>query len=186
MRPVRAYIGMGSNLQNPAAQVRQAFVALADLHASQLIAHSPLYRTDPVGGPPDQPDYVNAVAALDTELSPDELLTALQRIETGQGRERTVRWGPRTLDLDVLLYDTLQRDDPRLTLPHPRLHERAFVLYPLYDIAPDLTLPGRGALSELLKNCPPLSLNRLDSPNEPVTISRFVKPSFIPVNPAAA
>ncbi|MDQ5910342.1 MAG: 2-amino-4-hydroxy-6-hydroxymethyldihydropteridine diphosphokinase [Pseudomonadota bacterium] len=165
MHPVRAYIGMGSNLQNPVAQVRQAFQALAGLPASRFIACSPLYRTAPVSGPPDQPDYVNAVAALDTALSPDELLTALQRIETSQGRVRTVRWGPRTLDLDLLLYDALQRDDSRLTLPHPRLHERAFVLYPLYDIAPDLTIPGRGPLIELRKNCPPLSLIRLDSPN---------------------
>lgn len=165
MPSVRAYIGIGSNLNNPVAQVQQVCQALAELPASQLIARSPLYRSAPVGGPPDQPDYCNAVAALDTALNPEELLTALQALEIQQGRVRTVRWGPRTLDLDVLLYGSLQRDDPWLTLPHPRLRERAFVLYPLYDIAPDLTIPGQGSLSELLGNCPPLPLIRLDSEN---------------------
>ena len=165
MSSVRAYVAIGSNLNDPVAQVRQAFRALAELPASQLIACSPLYRSAPVGGPPDQPDYVNAVAALDTALDPDELLIALQAVEIQQGRTRTVRWGPRTLDLDVLLYGSLQRDDPWLTLPHPRLQERAFVLYPLYDIAPDLTLPGGGPLSEWLAHGPPLTLIRLDSAN---------------------
>lgn len=158
MLSVRAYLGIGSNLNDPVIQVQQACQALAQLPVSQLIARSPLYRSAPVGGPPDQPDYLNAVAALDTALNPDELLAALQAIEIQQGRVRTVRWGPRTLDLDVLLYGSLQRDDPRLTLPHPRLQERAFVLYPLYDIAPDLTIPGQGALAKLLRNCPPLPL----------------------------
>lgn len=165
MPSVRAYIGIGSNLNNPVAQLQQAFQGLAELPASRLIARSPLYRTAPVGGPAGQPDYVNAVAALDTALNPDELLTALQAMEIQQGRVRTVRWGPRTLDLDVLLYGSLQRDDLRLILPHPRLHERAFVLYPLYDLAPDLMIPGRGSLTELLRNCPPLALTRLDSKN---------------------
>lgn len=165
MPSVRAYIGIGSNLNNPVAQVQQVCQALAELPASQLIARSPLYRSAPVGGPPDQPDYCNAVVALDTALNPEELLIALQALEIQQGRVRTVRWGPRTLDLDVLLYGSLQRDDPWLTLPHPRLRERAFVLYPLYDIAPDLTIPGQGSLSELLGNCPPLPLIRLDSEN---------------------
>ncbi|MGB5062350.1 MAG: 2-amino-4-hydroxy-6-hydroxymethyldihydropteridine diphosphokinase, partial [Candidatus Competibacter sp.] len=109
------------------------------------------------------PDYLNAAAALDTMLAPDELLAALQTIETAQGRTRTVRWGPRTLDLDLLLYDQLVLDEPRLTLPHPRLHERAFVLYPLYDIAPYLAIPGHGLLSELLIKFPQTALVRLDS-----------------------
>jgi 2-amino-4-hydroxy-6-hydroxymethyldihydropteridine diphosphokinase len=161
MPSVRAYIGIGSNLNDPVNQVRRAFQGLAELPASRLIAHSPLYRTAPVGGPAGQPDYVNAVAALDTALNPDELLAALQAIEIQQGRVRTVRWGPRTLDLDVLLYGSLQRDDLRLILPHPRLHERAFVLYPLYDLAPDLMIPGRGGLTELLRNCPPLTPHHL-------------------------
>lgn len=165
MPSVRAYIGIGSNLNDPVAQVQQAFRALAELPASRLMACSPLYRSAPVGGPPDQPDYVNAVAALDTVLNPEELLTALQAVEIQQGRVRTVRWGPRTLDLDVLLYGSTIRNDSWLTLPHPRLHERAFVLYPLYDIAPDLTLPGGGPLSELLAHGSLLTLTRLDSEN---------------------
>lgn len=171
MQSVRAYVGIGSNLDDPPSQVRRAFQALAALPAGRCLARSPLYRTTPVGGPPGQPDYVNAVAALDTWLEPDALLTALQEIENVRGRVRNERWGPRTLDLDLLLYGALIRDDPRLTLPHPRLHERAFVLYPLYDIAPTLLLPGRGRLSEWLTSCSPSGMTRLDSPDEPVTIA---------------
>lgn len=163
MQPVRAYVGIGSNLDDPPSQVRRAFQALATLPASRCVARSPLYRTAPVGGPSEQPDYLNAVAALDTTLEPAALLTALQKIENAQGRIRDVRWGPRTLDLDLLLYGALIRDDPRLTLPHPRLHERAFVLYPLYDIAPALLLPGRGRLRDWLASCPPSGVTRLDS-----------------------
>lgn len=163
MRPARAYIGIGSNLGRPLIQMRHAFLALRKLPASHCMACSPLYRGAAVGGPSGQPDYLNAAAALDTTLAPDELLTALQAIEAAQGRTRTVRWGPRTLDLDLLLYDQLVLDGPRLTLPHPRLHERAFVLYPLYDIAPDLEIPGRGLLSELLIKFPQTALVRLDS-----------------------
>ena len=164
----RAYIGIGSNLDDPVAQVRRAFQALIDLPACQYAAQSPLYRTAPVGGPPGQPDYINAVAALDTALTPDELLIALQAIETAQGRIRTVQWGPRTLDLDLLLYDQITRADPWLTLPHPRLHQRAFVLYPLHDIAPNLSIPGRGSLRDWLAQCPPQNIMRLDSPANPL------------------
>jgi 2-amino-4-hydroxy-6-hydroxymethyldihydropteridine diphosphokinase len=163
MQPTRAYIGIGSNLDDPVARVWRAFDALAEIPASRCVACSPLYRGAAVGGPADQPDYINAVAALDTTLGPDGLLAALQDIETAQGRVRAERWGPRTLDLDLLLYDRLVSNDPQLTLPHPRLHQRAFVLYPLYDIAPNLDIPGRGRLIELLENCPPLALTRLDS-----------------------
>jgi 2-amino-4-hydroxy-6-hydroxymethyldihydropteridine diphosphokinase len=163
MRPARAYIGIGSNLDDPANQVHRAFQALSTLPAGRLVAQSPLYRSAPVGGPPGQPDYINAVAALDTTLNPDQLLAALRAIETGQGRVRAERWGPRTLDLDLLLYDRLVRDDPWLTLPHPRLHQRAFVLYPLYDIAPDLDIPGHGSLAALRAHCPLQTIARLDS-----------------------
>lgn len=162
MQPVRAYISVGSNLGDPPSQMRRAFQALAALPASRCATRSPLYRTTPVGGPSDQPDYLNAVVALDTTLEPDALLTALQEIENAQGRMRTARWGPRTLDLDLLLYGALIRDDPWLTLPHPRLHERAFVLYPLYDIAPALLLPGLGRLRDWLASCPPSGVTRLD------------------------
>ena len=163
MQLARAYIGIGSNLEHPETQLRRAFRALAELPASRCVACSPLYRSEAVGGPPDQPEYLNAVAAVDTTLQPEALLTALQAIEATQGRVRTVRWGPRTLDLDLLLYDHLVLDGPRLTLPHPRLHQRAFVVYPLYDIAPDLKIPGQGLLSELLKKIPQSTLARLDS-----------------------
>ena len=162
MQPVRAYIGIGSNLDHPVAQVGQALQALHDLPACANVVGSPLYRTAPVGGPPDQPDYINAVVALDTTLAPDDLLKALQAIETAQGRVRTVHWGARTLDLDLLLYDQTIRNDPWLTLPHPRLHQRAFVLQPLHDLAPLLTIPGRGTLAELLAFCSPQGITRLE------------------------
>ncbi len=164
MQPVRAYIGIGSNLDDPVAQVQCAFQALSDLPACTGVVRSPLYRTAPVGGPPDQPDYINAVAALDTRLMPEELLQALQALEAAQGRVRTVRWGARTVDLDVLLYGQMIRNDPWLTLPHPRLHQRTFVLQPLHDIAPLLTIPGRGTLMELLKSCPHQAITRLEPP----------------------
>ena len=122
MKPARAYIGIGSNLDEPIRQVRQAFEALGHILSSGCVARSPLYRSAPVGGPPNQPDYINAVAALDTGLTPGQLLAVLRAMELARGRVRTVRWGPRTLDLDLLLYDQLVIDDPRLTLPHPRVH----------------------------------------------------------------
>ncbi|MBL8250109.1 MAG: 2-amino-4-hydroxy-6-hydroxymethyldihydropteridine diphosphokinase [Candidatus Competibacter sp.] len=163
MKPARAYIGIGSNLNNPVHQVRHAFEALGDILSSCCVARSPLYRSAPAGGPPGQPDYINAVAALDTGLTPGQLLAVLRAMELAQGRVRTVRWGPRTLDLDLLLYDQLVLDDPRLTLPHPRLHERAFVLYPLHDVAPSLISPGQGSLRDLRTNCSGQGLIRLDS-----------------------
>lgn len=156
----RAYVGLGSNQADPVAQVRHALDELDALPRTRRVAHSPLYRSAPVG-PDDQPDFINAVAALDTTLGADTLLSALQAIEQAHGRVRTRRWGPRTLDLDLLLYGDLQRDDPRLSLPHPRLHERAFVLQPLYTIAPQLRIPGRGMLTDLLANCPSQAIELL-------------------------
>ena len=144
-----AYVGLGSNLNRPLRQVRDALQELRQIPGSRLVRHSPLYRSAPIG-PPDQPDYVNAVAMLATELDPFDLLDALQAIETRHGRERSVHWGPRTLDLDLLLYADRRIDSPRLQVPHPQLHRRAFVLVPLHDIAPQLTVPGHGALSALL------------------------------------
>ena len=149
MSAVTAYLGLGANLQDPAAQVRRALDELASLPHSRLLARSPLYKSPPLG-PADQPDYVNAVAALETTLEPLVLLKALRAIELRHGRQRDgTRWGPRTLDLDVLLYGDLLLDSPELTLPHPGLHERAFVLYPLYDVAPELEVPGRGSVRAL-------------------------------------
>jgi 2-amino-4-hydroxy-6-hydroxymethyldihydropteridine diphosphokinase len=150
----RVYIGLGSNLATPLAQLRSALAALAALPQSNLIAQSSFYISDPLG-PADQPRYVNAVAALDTDLSPLALLDALQSIEQEQGRTRKAeRWGPRTLDLDILLFGERCLDEPRLTVPHYHLHARAFVLYPLAEIAPDLRLPDGSALTELLSVCP--------------------------------
>lgn len=161
MQTISAYIGVGSNLLDPLEQVRQAFRALDTLAKTWCVARSPLYRSEPVG-PPGQPDYINAVAYLETRLTPKALLAALQDIEKRQGRIRTLRWGPRTLDLDILLYDNLIQDEPYLTLPHPRMHERAFVLYPLRDLNPDLVIPGRGSLDELIRHCQPQGLERLE------------------------
>lgn len=160
---VRAYVGLGSNQADPVAQVRLALDELDALPHTRQVAHSPLYRSAPVG-PADQPDFVNAVAVLDTALDADTLLSELQAIEQAHGRVRTRRWGPRTLDLDLLLYGDLQRDDPHLSLPHPRLHERAFVLRPLYTVAPDLHIPGHGSVADLLSTCPSLDIELLIEP----------------------
>jgi 2-amino-4-hydroxy-6-hydroxymethyldihydropteridine diphosphokinase len=150
MSCVTAYIALGSNLEDPAAQIAAGFAALASLPESQLRARSSLYRTAPVGYA-EQPDFINAVAALDTALSPRALLDALLDIELAHGRARKFANAPRTLDLDVLLYGDVQLNEPGLTLPHPRMHERAFVLVPLAEIAPGCVVPGRGAVADLLR-----------------------------------
>lgn len=165
MTGVSVFVGLGSNLDDPAVQVRAALDALADLPASRLSAVSSLYRSAPMQGagvPPDQPAYINAVARLETEQSAEALLDALQAIEARQGRVRSgVRWGPRTLDLDILLYGDQRIDTPRLQVPHPGLADRNFVLHPLVEIAPDLDIPGLGPLRELLARCPQTGLERL-------------------------
>ncbi len=148
-----AFVGLGSNLDDPEAQVRRALDELAGLPESVLERTSSLYRTAPMG-PPDQPDYVNAVARLATRLAPHRLLSALQAIERAHGRVRGVHWGPRTLDLDLLLYDALRIADARLTVPHPGIAERSFVLTPLAEIAPDLDIPGVGAAAAVLARSP--------------------------------
>lgn len=158
---VRTYIGIGSNLNQPIHQVQRACAALKHLPTSTCAAISRLYRSAALGGPPDQPDYINAVVALDTRLSATALLAALQNLENQHGRVRTVRWCARTLDLDLLFYGALRQDDPQLTLPHPRLHERDFVLYPLLDVAADLILPGRGALHTWIASRPAPALTCL-------------------------
>lgn len=148
--PVVASVGLGSNLDDPIAQIRRACAALANLPESRLLATSSLYRTPPMG-PPDQPDYVNAAALLETRLAPLALLDALQAIEAAQGRVRAERWGPRTLDLDLLLYGEARIETPRLTVPHPGLPERDFVLVPLREVAgDDLPVPGHGRLGDLI------------------------------------
>lgn len=151
---VVAYIGLGSNQDNPARQVRQAIEELNLLPASRLLQCSPLYKSAPLG-PSEQPDYINAVAALATGLVPAALLSELQSLETRHGRIRGApRWGPRTLDLDILLYGDAVIDTPALRVPHPGLHERLFVLYPLVNIAPDLVVPESGPVKRLLAQCP--------------------------------
>ncbi len=144
-----AFVALGANLGDPAATVKAAFAALANLPESRIVHCSSLYRTAPVGITA-QPEFVNAVAQLETNLAPETLLDALLDIEQRFGRIRAERNGPRTLDLDLLLYGDQFVSLPRLTLPHPRLHLRAFVLYPLAEIAPDLKIPGRGTVAAWL------------------------------------
>jgi 2-amino-4-hydroxy-6-hydroxymethyldihydropteridine diphosphokinase len=160
---VTAYIGLGSNLANPAEQIRSARTAIAHTLGVRELAFSSLYHSSPMG-PQDQPDYVNAVMCIATDLPPLDLLHCLQRIENDQGRVRkTERWGARTLDLDVLIYGDRIIDLPDLIVPHAGLAERAFVLHPLYEIAPQLLVPGKGSIADLLDRCPMNGLERLAS-----------------------
>ncbi|MGB3270383.1 MAG: 2-amino-4-hydroxy-6-hydroxymethyldihydropteridine diphosphokinase [Rhodanobacter sp.] len=158
-----AYVALGSNLGEPRRQVLDALDTLAGLPGTRLLQRSPLYRTPP-WGVLDQPPFINAVAELETTLSPDALLQHLLAIEQRAGRVRAERNGPRTLDLDLLHVEGVRRHDPALTLPHPRLAERAFVLLPLADIAPDLRLPGQGSVTELLARVDAAGCERLLAP----------------------
>ena len=161
-----AYIGLGSNLDQPVAQVTRAITALAGLADSHFVCHSALYRSPPLG-PVDQPDFVNAVAALLTTLSPRALLEALLSLEMELGRAaRHIRWGPRTIDLDLLVYADRRISEPGLTVPHPGIAERRFVLEPLAEIAPELWLPGLGRVSKILKVCQSDPVQRLTGPEE--------------------
>ncbi|MGA9665919.1 MAG: 2-amino-4-hydroxy-6-hydroxymethyldihydropteridine diphosphokinase [Gallionella sp.] len=155
-----AFIGLGSNLEHPHRQLQQAFVDLEGLPDTRLLARSSLYRSAPLGCT-DQPDFVNAVAKIATDLAPQALLDALLRIEHQHGRERTFRNAPRTLDLDVLLYDGLQLHGHGLTIPHPQMHKRAFVLQPLLEIAPDAAIPGIGTVAESMEQCVNQRLERM-------------------------
>lgn len=149
-----AYVALGSNLNDPLLQVQTAIAELQQHPDFKLEKVSSLYQTKPVGIT-DQPDFINAVVSVYTNLSPQELLAALLQLEQNHQRIRKERWGPRTLDLDILLYDDLTLTEPGLTLPHPRLTERAFVLKPLAEIAPDLCLPDGRKLSDLLARLAP-------------------------------
>ena len=149
-----AFIGLGSNLNNPVEQINRAIIALDNLPQSKLTEYSKLYQTQallPEDNPQPQPDYINAVAQLNTALSANDLFQALQTIERQQQRQRTYRWGPRTLDLDLLLYGQICIKTPELTVPHQSISQRIFVLQPLNDINPDLMIPGSGRVSDLLK-----------------------------------
>ncbi len=161
----RAYIGLGSNLNDPIAQVRAGLSLLGDLPGVHSLRCSSFYRSAPVGLTA-QPDFVNAVCEVTTTLDPSALMQALLDIEAQRGRVRAVPGGPRTLDLDLILYlsaqgEVIRRQEPGLTLPHARLHERAFVLYPLSEIAPDLDIPGRGRARDLLTHCAGQGIERL-------------------------
>ena len=154
MTNVTAYIGLGSNLATPASQIEDARQAIDALHKIQEIAFSSLFRSPPMG-PQDQPDYINAVMAIETELSALALLRSLQKIELDQGRVRKDhRWGARTLDLDILLYGEQLVNEPDLIIPHYGLAKRSFVLYPLQEIAPEIQIPGLGTITALINNCP--------------------------------
>ena len=146
----KAFVGLGANLGEPIRQLQSALSALAQLPASTLLNTSSFYQSPP-WGIEAQPPFVNAVAELATSLSPEQLMASLLSIELAAGRTRSLRWGPRVLDLDLLLYDDLIIDRSGLRIPHPHLHQRAFVLVPLVEIAPDLMVPGLGSAAALLQ-----------------------------------
>ena len=159
-----AYIGIGSNLDDPRSQVEQAIRELDTLSQTHCLQHSSLYQSKALTldtSPQDQPDYINAVAKLETVLEPHALLAELHQLEARHGRVRDERWGSRTLDLDILLYDDRLIDSPELTVPHPGLYDRNFVLYPLAEISADLEIPGAGAIGGLLAQCDRGSLKKL-------------------------
>lgn len=164
----RAYIALGANLGDPAATLRAAIDALGELPGVRLAGRSSLYRTAPVGLA-DQPDFINAVARIETSLPPRELLDALLGLEARFGRIRQARNGPRTLDLDLLLFEDIVLDTPALTLPHPRLHLRAFVLAPLAEVAPGLAIPGRGTVAAWLPAVASQAIERLPPESVPET-----------------
>ena len=160
-----AYIGVGSNLDDPRAQVLRAFEKLAELPKTRVVLTSPVYVSQPFG-PVKHPDFANAAVGLLTQLEPHALLENLRKVESALGRpapEQRQRWGPRVIDLDVLVYGRERLSDPNLTVPHPGIVERNFVLYPLADIAPDLDVPGLGRVSELQGRLAPEGLERLSS-----------------------
>ncbi|MBW3567350.1 MAG: 2-amino-4-hydroxy-6-hydroxymethyldihydropteridine diphosphokinase [Proteobacteria bacterium] len=162
LRPVAvsAFIGLGSNLDEPREQVRRGIAALDALEHSRLLRQSSLYASPPMG-PQDQPDFINAVVELETRLPPERLLERLQAIESTQGRVRERKWGPRTLDLDLLLYGAEKISTPLLIVPHPGLPERPFVLYPLAELAPGLDIPGHGSVTALAARIPSAGTRRL-------------------------
>ncbi len=163
MTMVRCYIGLGANLAQPVQQLQHAVLALGQLAQTTLITVSAFYGSKPMG-PQDQPDYVNAVAAIDTSLTAEQLLHSLQQIEQTQGRQRKAeRWGARTLDLDILLYGDATIQTEQLTVPHYGMRVREFVLYPLYEIAPHLCLPDGTVLASLLTQVPLNGLQKLHS-----------------------
>ena len=156
-----AYIGLGSNLQKPARQIEEALGLVSEIPETRLVSVSSLYRSAPFGGV-EQPDFVNAVASLMTQLVPLELLARLQEVENRRGRERDdTHWGPRVLDLDLLVYSGQTIDEPDLSVPHPGIGERNFVLLPLGEIAPDLAIPGLGRVASIPVNMEEPRISRI-------------------------
>lgn len=161
MPQIVAYVGLGSNLGDPVDRLRRALDSLGCLPRTVLRRFSSFYRNPPMG-PAEQPHFINAVAEIGTGLDAWRLLTSLQAIETASGRVREIHWGPRTLDLDLLLYGAEQRDDPQLTLPHPGIATRAFVLVPLAEIAATVVVPGLGTAESLRDALPPAAVSALE------------------------
>jgi 2-amino-4-hydroxy-6-hydroxymethyldihydropteridine diphosphokinase len=156
-----AYVALGSNLDDPPAQIERAFTALAGLRESRLVARSPLYRSLPLG-PVAQPDFVNAVAGMLTTLDATAMLAELKALEERLGRESpVVRWGPRRIDLDLLVHGTTRIDDPQIQVPHPGIADRAFVLAPLLELAPDLDVPGVGRVRTLAARVNEAGMSRM-------------------------
>jgi len=162
-----AYVALGSNLQDPIQQVQQAFVALSYIKNTRVLKKSSLYQTAPIGYLAEQiievPDFINAVVSLETDLAPQELLEALFDIENMAGRERPYLNAPRVLDCDLLLYDNSIINTKKLTLPHPRMHSRGFVLLPLFEIAPHLSIPNHGKIATLITPELSLGVQKLDA-----------------------
>lgn len=161
-----SYVALGSNLDHPQRQVTTALKELSALPGTKFLGSSSCYRSEAVG-PGDQPDYVNAVAALTTEVPALQWLRMLKSIEAAHGRLRRERWGPRTLDLDILLYADQSITHELLQVPHPRMGQRRFVLQPLYELAPDLTLPCGTSVASLLARCPGPELQKICGPTLP-------------------
>ena len=158
-----AYIALGSNLNKPIEQLNSALAAISGLPNTELVRYSAFYQSKPLG-PQDQPDYINAVAQIRTNLPPLQLLDALQNIERMHGRKRLRHWGERTLDLDILLYDQQIMQTERLTLPHYDMEKREFVIIPLAEIAPDLILPSRKKIADLARRFEPHQMIKLKTP----------------------
>jgi 2-amino-4-hydroxy-6-hydroxymethyldihydropteridine diphosphokinase len=157
----RTVLSLGSNLGDRLDNLQEAIDALFDAPGLDFVALSPVYETAPVGGP-EQPDFLNVILMADTRLSPETLLERVLSIEDAMERVRAVRWGPRTLDIDIVRFGDIASDDPALTLPHPRAHERAFVLVPWSDIDPEASLPGYGAVAELAAAIDGVGVQRRD------------------------
>lgn len=158
----QVFIGLGSNMKEPLNQLKNAVAAIRSTPGLTKISFSSVYQTEPMG-PADQPDYLNAVVQCETTLSANRLLDRMQLIENRAGRIKDRRWGPRSLDLDLLLYGQQIINTLRLTVPHTGIAERSFVLYPLAELAPSLDIPGKGKISDLLDRCPQRGISRLQS-----------------------